>query len=105
VVTSSGRQIVDKAGILGHFGFVDAKKLDDDLLSPLGDVAHSLASFPYPENQTRRGRGRYRRRFLVSAMLRSPGGFRGGSGSAADAGEGAFFVNSALSRRTRGDNG
>jgi hypothetical protein len=58
-VKAVGPQIVDKAGILGHLGFVDAKKLDDDLLNPLGDVAHSLASFPYPESQTRRGRGRY----------------------------------------------
>src|SRR5258707_10368432 len=35
-------QIVDKAGILGYLGFVDAEMLDDDLLDPLGDVAHSI---------------------------------------------------------------
>src|SRR5207244_13262067 len=35
-------QIVDKAGILGHLGLVDAEMLDEDLLDPFGDVAHSL---------------------------------------------------------------
>src|SRR5258707_528943 len=35
-------QIVDKAGILGHLGLVDAEMLDDDFLDPLGDVAHSI---------------------------------------------------------------
>src|SRR6266496_2466497 len=35
-------EIVDKAGILGHLGLVDAEMLDDDLLDPLGDVAHSI---------------------------------------------------------------
>src|SRR6266478_8383322 len=35
-------QIVDKTGIFGHLGLVDAEMLDDDLLDPLGDVAHSI---------------------------------------------------------------
>src|SRR5487761_1821039 len=33
-------QVIDKAGVLGHFGFVDAQMLDDDLLNPVGDIAH-----------------------------------------------------------------
>ncbi len=43
-VEAVGAQIVDKAGIFGHLGFVDAEMLDDDLLDPLGDVAHALIS-------------------------------------------------------------
>src|SRR5665213_2308966 len=35
-----GAQIVDKAGVLGHLGFVDTQMLDDDLFYPLGDIAH-----------------------------------------------------------------
>src|SRR5215208_7118463 len=35
-------QIVDEAGIFGHLGFVDAEMLDNNLLNPLGDVAHTL---------------------------------------------------------------
>ena len=46
----------------------------------------------------------YRRRFLVSAMLRSPGGLGGGSGSGRGAG-GASFAGIALKLRTRGDSG
>src|SRR5215218_7461098 len=37
-------QIVDEAGIFGHLGFVDAEMLDNDLLDPLGDVAHAMIS-------------------------------------------------------------
>src|SRR3954463_10898305 len=37
-------QIVDEAGIFGHLGFVDAEMLDNDLLNPLGDVAHAMIS-------------------------------------------------------------
>src|SRR4051812_6485204 len=37
-------QIVDKAGIFGHPGVVDAEMLDNDLLNPLGDVAHAMIS-------------------------------------------------------------
>src|SRR5439155_27389538 len=43
-------QIVDKAGVLGHLGLVDAEMLDDDLLDPLGDVAHANLT---SESQTR----------------------------------------------------
>jgi hypothetical protein len=46
----------------------------------------------------------YRRRFLVSATLRSPGGLGGGIGSDRGAG-GSSFTRIALRRRTRGDNG
>src|SRR5438874_9382176 len=41
-VKAIGPEIVDEAGILGHLDFVDAEMLDDDLLDPLGDVAHSI---------------------------------------------------------------
>src|SRR3954454_436059 len=37
-------QIVNKTGILGHLGLVDAEMLDDDLLDPVGEIAHSLIS-------------------------------------------------------------
>src|SRR4051794_8145738 len=37
-------QIVDEAGIFGHLGFVDAEMLDNNLLNPLGDVAHAMIS-------------------------------------------------------------
>src|ERR1051325_9715477 len=43
-VEAVGPQIVDKAGVLGHLGLVDAEMLDDDLLDPIGDIAHSLNS-------------------------------------------------------------
>src|SRR6185437_10808092 len=43
-VEAVGTQIVDKAGVLSHLGIVDAKVLDDDLLDPLGDVAHPFSS-------------------------------------------------------------
>src|ERR1700729_2975226 len=33
-------QIVDEAGIVGDLGLVDAQVLHDDLLYPLGDIAH-----------------------------------------------------------------
>jgi hypothetical protein len=39
-VEAVGPQIVDKAGVLGHLGFVDTEMLDDDLFDPLGDIAH-----------------------------------------------------------------
>src|SRR5580704_1708484 len=35
-------QIVDKARVFGHLGFVDPEMLDDDLLHSLGDVTHPL---------------------------------------------------------------
>src|SRR5580765_2722027 len=41
-IKAVGPQIVDKAGILGHLGFIDAEMLNDDLLDPLGDVTHSI---------------------------------------------------------------
>src|SRR3954463_5819252 len=37
-------QIVDEAGIFGYLGLVDAEMLDNDLLNPLGDVAHAMIS-------------------------------------------------------------
>src|SRR5579862_4043326 len=43
-IEAVGPQIVDEAGVFGHLGIVDAEMLDDDLLDPLGDVAHSLYS-------------------------------------------------------------
>src|SRR5215469_5768793 len=39
-VEAVGAQIVDEAGILGHFRVVNAQMLDDDLLNPVGDIAH-----------------------------------------------------------------
>ena len=39
-VEAVGAQIVDEAGIVGDLGLVDAQMLDDDLLYPLGDIAH-----------------------------------------------------------------
>src|SRR5271169_1296677 len=39
-VEAVGAEIIDKAGILGHFRFVDAQVFDHDLFDPLGDVAH-----------------------------------------------------------------
>src|ERR1700693_263614 len=41
-IEAVGPQIVDKAGVFGHLGLVEAEMLDDDLLDPLGDVAHSI---------------------------------------------------------------
>src|SRR5437588_6998106 len=43
-IEAVGAQIVDETGVLGHLDFVDAEMLDDDLLDPLSDVAHSLMS-------------------------------------------------------------
>src|SRR5262249_39048827 len=43
-IEAVGPQIVDKAGVFGHLGLVDAEMLDDDLLHPLGDVTHPLSS-------------------------------------------------------------
>src|SRR5260370_1037569 len=43
-IEAVGAQIVDETGILGHLDFVDAEMLDDDLLDPLSDVAHSIMS-------------------------------------------------------------
>src|SRR5207237_7824258 len=43
-VEAVGPQIVDETGVLGHLGLVDAEMLDDDLLDPIGDIAHSLNS-------------------------------------------------------------
>jgi hypothetical protein len=37
-------QIVDETGIFSYLCFVDAKMLDNDLLNPLGDIAHTLIS-------------------------------------------------------------
>src|SRR5918998_2003299 len=37
-------QIVNEAGIFGHLGLVDAEMLDNNLLDPLGDVAHAMIS-------------------------------------------------------------
>src|SRR5689334_15090882 len=37
-------QIIDKAGIFGHLGVVNAEMLDNNLLNPLGDVAHAMIS-------------------------------------------------------------
>src|SRR5438067_13158198 len=39
-VEAVGAQIVDEAGVFGHFRFVDAQMLDDDLLDPISDVTH-----------------------------------------------------------------
>src|SRR5438105_9183597 len=46
-VEAVGAQIVDKAGVFGHLGFIDPEMLDDDLFDPLGDIAHSLRSSIY----------------------------------------------------------
>ena len=46
-VEAVGAQVVDKAGVLGHLRLVDAEMLDDDLLDPLSDVAHSLGLSRY----------------------------------------------------------
>ena len=43
-VEAVGAQIVDEAGVFGHLRLVDAEMLDDDLLYPIGDVAHPLIS-------------------------------------------------------------
>jgi len=62
-----------------------------------------LSGNPLPSADRRLG-DPYRRRFVASAMLRSPGGMGGGNVSGAGRG-GSSFARIALRRRTRGDNG
>jgi hypothetical protein len=39
-VEAVGAQIVNETGIIRNFGLIDAQVLYDDLLYPLGDIAH-----------------------------------------------------------------
>src|SRR5712691_9966952 len=66
-VKAVGPQIVDKAGILGDLGFVDAEMLDDDLLDPLGNVAHSI--FPRLRAASWLNSARSGRPFAGSAVI------------------------------------
>src|ERR1043166_3667078 len=43
-IETVGAEIVDKAGVFGDLPLLDAEMLDDDLLNPVGDIAHSLRS-------------------------------------------------------------
>src|SRR5512142_2807441 len=41
-VEAVGSEVVDETGVLGHLGFVDPEVLHDDLLNPIGDIAHNV---------------------------------------------------------------
>src|SRR5215470_16164959 len=43
-VEAVGAEIIDEAGVFGHFRFVDAQMLDDNLLDPISDVTHPFLS-------------------------------------------------------------
>src|SRR5438874_6266789 len=43
-VETIGAEIVDKAGVLGDLSLIDPEMLDNDLLNPVGDIAHRLRS-------------------------------------------------------------
>src|SRR5438105_11995421 len=43
-VETIGAEIVDKAGVLGDLSLIDPEMLNNDLLNPVGDIAHRLRS-------------------------------------------------------------
>src|SRR5689334_3239232 len=41
-VEAVGAEVIDETRILGDLGFVDPQVLHDDLLNPIGDIAHNV---------------------------------------------------------------